>query len=156
MIPICLLANEFRAAKRVEGIVRCAVSSQELRVWRALHSLAFVELYLPIVNGVASLTLVSHRIGIAHVDSRAITHEALHCFVRHFCLIKPSERGNLHLGLILGVTAQPKRCSGRVPYVPEIVSRLLGPHVDARSVFILRMVQLFVKPSQKQGIMSQK
>ena len=156
MIPICLVANEFRAAERVEGIVRCAVSSQELLVWRALHSLGLVELYLPIVNGVASLTLISHRIRIAHVDSCAVTHEALHSFVRHFCLIKPSERGDLHLGLILGVTAQPKRCSGRVPYVPEIVSGLLGPHVDARGVFILRMVQLFVEPSQKQGIMSQK
>ena len=156
MVPLCLLANEFRAAKRVEGIVRCAVSSQELLVWRALHSLALVELYLPIVNSVASLTLVSHRIGIGHVDSRAITHETIHCFVSHFCLIKSSERSNLHLGHILRATAQPKRRSGRVPYIPEIVSRLLGPHVDARGVFILREVQLFVKPNQKQGIISQK
>ena len=152
MVPLCLLANEFRAAERVEGIVRCSVPPQELLVGRALHSLALIELYLPIVNRVASRALISHRVGVAHIDGCAVTHEALHGFVRHFCLIKPGERGNFNLGLVLRVAAQPKRCRGRVPYVPEVVSGRLGLHVDTGGVFILCKVQLLVKPNQKKAL----
>ena len=86
---------------------------------------------MAIVHGIASLTLVSHRIWIAHVHSCPVAHEPIHALVSHLSLVEPSERRNLHFGLVLGAAAQAKRSRSRMPYVPEIVASLLGLHVNA-------------------------
>lgn len=105
-----------------------------------------VELDVAIVHRIARLPLVSHRIRIAHIDSSAIAHEALHRLVAHFGLVEAREGRHFDLGLVLGVATQAESRSRRMPYVPEVVAGLLRLHVDARRVPVLRIVQLLVEP----------
>lgn len=64
---------------------------------------------MAIVDGVASLTLVTHRIRIAHVESSPVTHETLHGFVGHLCLIEARKGSNLDLWLVFRMTTDAKR-----------------------------------------------
>ena len=148
MLPLRFFANELGPTERVESIIGSTVTSEELLVWRALHRFRLVEFDMAIVDGISSLALVPHRVGVAHIDCSAVAHEALHRLVRHFSLVEASEGGHFDFRLVLRVTAQAKRCRGRMPNVPEIVTGLLRLHVDARGVLVLGKVQLLIKPTR--------
>jgi len=120
-----LLSDRLLAAERVERVVLRAVARQELFVGESLHGLRLTAHGdVAVVDSVASLALISHRVGIAHVHGRAIAHKTVHQLDVLLCLVDARVGTDLDLGLVVRVTAQSERRVRDVTCVPEVVASL--------------------------------
>lgn len=147
MVFLGLIADELVATERVERLVLWAISAQELIIRQSLHRLRLIELDAAVINSVADLSLITHRVGITKVNCRAIAHESFHLFLVHPGLIDTRERSNLDLGLDCGVRAQAECRHSRVARVPEVVICFHDFHVNAPALIgILRHLELCMEP----------
>jgi hypothetical protein len=111
-----------------------------------MHRFGFVEVNLPVVDSVPGRALVTHRVRVTNVKSGTIVHESFHILGAHLGLVESCKRCHLDLRLQVGVTPEAKSGHGRVPSVPEVVSRLLDLHIDAASISVLCKLELIVEP----------
>jgi len=147
VVAVCLIANVLRAAERVESVVLRTVSPQKLLVRQLLHRFRFVELNISVVDGVASLALIAHGAGVAHVECGAVAHEALHTLNILLRLVQACEWRHFHFRLEGRAAAEPKSRHSRVASVPEVVAGTHHFHVDAAAlVNVLCERNLIVEP----------
>ena len=143
-----LIADVLRATERVEAVVCRTIASQELIVGETLHRLGLIESDLSIVDAVAGLALVAHRVRVTKIDRRAIAHEALHAFHVHLSLVQASKGRNFDLRLQARVGAEAKRRRGRVARIPEVIASFLYAHIDTGAASrISRVEQFLIEPA---------
>ncbi len=108
-----------------------------------------VKFYFSIVDGIASLTLVTHRVRISHVQSSSIAHKALHLLHVGFGLVQAREGCDLHCRCKGSTGAQAESGGRSVTSVPEVVASFHDSHVDTvSSIVVTQMCKFLFKSTQ--------